>query len=79
MQKSLRARFWVESVLAAITGVLFVVTLFVRNWIEVVFGVDPDQQNGALEWVIVGALFVVTLVFGVVARGEWQRAARAVA
>jgi tetrahydromethanopterin S-methyltransferase subunit E len=76
MQKSLRARFWVESVLATITGVLFVVTLFVRNWIEVVFGVDPDRQNGALEWAIVGTLLVVTLLFSALARAEWKRAIR---
>jgi hypothetical protein len=79
MQKSLRVRFWVETVLAAVTGVLFVVTLLVRDWVEVVFGVEPDQHNGALEWAIVGALLIATVAWSVLARAEWKRAVRVVA
>ena len=28
-------------------------TLIVRDWIEVVFRVDPDTQSGTAEWLIV--------------------------
>ena len=45
-----------------------------REWIEVVFGVDPDNRTRALEWLIVGALFVVTITLFTLARYEWRRA-----
>ena len=61
MRKTLRRRFWLETGMAIVTCVLFVVTLLYRDWIEVVFGVDPDNRSGVLEWLIVGALFVVTI------------------
>jgi hypothetical protein len=38
-----------------------------------VFNVDPDSGNGSLEWLIVVALAVVTVVFAVLARLEWRR------
>ena len=69
-----RARFWIEAVLAALTIVLFVLTLVTRNWIELVFGVDPDASSGALEWLIVGGLFVLAVAFSAMARVEWRRA-----
>ena len=43
MRKTLRRRFWLETGMAIVTCVLFVVTLLYRDWIEVVFGVDPDN------------------------------------
>ena len=77
MAKSeLRTRFWVEIVLAAITGGLFVLTLFWRDWLEV-FGVDPDNHDGSVEWLIVAGLFVLSVAFAVSARREWSRAAPA--
>ena len=74
MRKTLRRRFWLETGMAIVTCVLFVVTLLYRDWIEVVFGVDPDNRSGALEWLIVGALFVVTIALFTLARYEWRRA-----
>jgi hypothetical protein len=78
MRKTLRRRFWLETGLAIITCVLFVVTLFYRDWIEIVFNVDPDNGSGALEWLIVGALFVVTIALFILARYEWRRAQTAI-
>jgi hypothetical protein len=72
--KRLRTRFWIEIVLASITAVLFVVTLVSREWIELVFKVDPDGGDGSLEWAIVGVLLVATAVSAWLARGEWRRA-----
>ncbi len=74
---TLRARFWLEALLALITGLGFLVTLARRNWIEIVFHVDPDRQSGALEWTIIATLLVATVVSVVVARQEWRRAALA--
>jgi O-antigen/teichoic acid export membrane protein len=69
-----RARFWVEAVLAVLTIGLFILTLIARNWIELVFGVEPDGGSGALEWLIVGGFFVLAVVFSGLARAEWRRA-----
>jgi hypothetical protein len=68
-----RARFWVEAVLAVLAIGLFLLTLVSRNWIELVFGFEPDQSSGALDWVIVGALFVLAVAFSAAARAEWRR------
>ena len=74
MKKSIRLRFWVELGLATVTATLFVITLLWRDWIEIVFRVDPDNGSGALEWLIVGALLAVTVALFVMARLEWRRA-----
>jgi hypothetical protein len=73
MRKALRRRFWVETGLAIVTGVLFVITLVWRDWIEIVFRVDPDSQSGTLEWWIVGALLVITITLLALASYEWRR------
>jgi tetrahydromethanopterin S-methyltransferase subunit E len=78
MRNALKRRFWLETGLATITGMLFVITLVWRGWIEIVFGVDPDQGNGALEWLIVGALLVVTITLLILASYEWRRTRAAV-
>ena len=74
MRKALRLRFWLETCVAAITGILFMITLVSRNWIEIVFNIELDAGNGSLEWLIVGLLFVVTLTLFLLARYEWRMA-----
>jgi hypothetical protein len=68
-----RTRFWLEAILAALSTGLFILTLLFRNWIEIVFGVDPDKSSGSLEWLIVAALLVTSIVFVAMARAEWRR------
>ncbi len=74
MKKALRPIFWLETGMATITGILFVITLVWRDWIEIVFNIDPDNRNGSLEWLIVGVLLAVTLVLFTLAGFEWRRA-----
>jgi hypothetical protein len=69
-----RRRFWVEAVVGGASGLLALLTLVTREWIELLFGVDPDGGDGSSEWLLVVALAVVALVLGVLARGEWRRA-----
>jgi hypothetical protein len=73
MEHAVRRRFWLEAGLACLTAALLVLTLITREWIEEVFGVDPDQGSGALEWGIVVALAVATVALGLAARIEWRR------
>ena len=78
MKNALRWRFWLEAGMATVTTILFVITLVQRDWIEIVFGVDPDNRNGSLEWLIVGALLVVTITLFTLASYEWRRARAAI-
>lgn len=68
-----RARFWSEAGLAGLCGVLAIVTIFWRDWIEALTGFDPDHHNGSFEWLIVAVLFAASVLIGVTARAEWQR------
>lgn len=73
MNTTLRWRFWLETALALVTGVLLVITLKWNDWIEIIFGVDPDNNNGSFEWLIIGALFVVMTMLFILASYEWRR------
>lgn len=70
----LRRRFWVEILLGGFTGVLAIVTLLWRDWIEIIFGADPDSGSGSIEWLVVTVLLVTTVGLFVSARIEWRRA-----
>ena len=78
MKNALRRRFWLETAIASVTCILFVITLIQRDWIEVVFGIDPDNHNGALEWLIIGTLVAATIALSTLASYEWRRAGAAI-
>jgi hypothetical protein len=59
--------------LAAITGLLALITPIFPDWIEFVSGWDPDQHDGSVEWMIVVGLFVVTIIIVALAAAEWRR------
>ena len=73
MSRRVRSRFWLELGLAALTGVLFLVTLVTREWIEAISGWDPDHHSGSLEWGIVLGLFAMTVLAAGTAYAEWRR------
>lgn len=56
---------------------LALTTLVWREWIEAIFGVDPDHGDGSLEWATVGILLVVAVALGSRARVVWRRGAMA--
>lgn len=78
MRNALRRRFWLETVMAIVTGIVFVITLIRNDWIEIVFGVDPDSNSGSLEKFIVVALLVVTITLFALASYEWRKARTAI-
>ncbi|MGW5781057.1 ABC transporter permease [Streptomyces sp. NPDC003863] len=74
MMRNVRLRGRIEAIAASLSGLLFLLTLVWPAWIEEVFGVDPDQHSGALEWVIVGVALCATVTFSLLARAEFRRA-----
>jgi hypothetical protein len=74
-QRELRAAL--ESFVAVAAGVLGLVTIFWRDWIEVLTGWDPDRRSGAAEWLLVAILLIVAAISGLAARRSWRRLAAA--
>ena len=74
MRRDVRLRFWVEAAATALSGMFLVLTLLWREWIEIIFGVDPDNGSGSLEWAIVAVSAAVTVALFAAARIEWRRA-----
>lgn len=64
-----RARW--ELVLAVVAALAAIVTAIVPDWIEAVFGVDPDGGDGSLEWIVVAVLAVIALALTV---AGWRNA-----
>ena len=75
MKRNLRVQFWLETIAGSVTGLMFLVTVLWRDWIEGLLGWDPDQHSGAVEWLVVGGLLIVTVALFSGARVEWRRAA----
>ena len=55
-----RTRYILELACAVVSGILAVLTLAVHDWIEAVFGVDPDSGSGLVELAIVVTLFIIS-------------------
>jgi len=68
-----RTRFWVETICGILGAGLFVLTLVSREWIEFLFGVDPDGGSGALEYGIALLLLGVAVGSSLLALREWRR------
>jgi hypothetical protein len=66
-------RWHIESGLAALFAALAILTAVVPDWIEAVFGVDPDHGTGYLEWLIVVVAGLIAIVVALAARRDWLR------
>jgi hypothetical protein len=69
----LSRRFWIENGLAVAAAALAVATLIEPDWIEDVFGVDPDASSGAVEWAVTFVAAGIVAFSGWAARTEWVR------
>jgi glucan phosphoethanolaminetransferase (alkaline phosphatase superfamily) len=77
MTRRVRYRFWVELVGTIASLFLTILTIVNKEWIEVLFNVDPDAGSGLLEWAIVLLAGGLTVLFSVALRAEWRRTASA--
>ncbi len=68
----LTVRVRLEMAVALAAGILGLVTIFWHDWIEMLTGMDPDQHNGSVEWLIVAVLRAVAVAMGLVARRHWR-------
>jgi hypothetical protein len=60
----------VEISMAGLSGVLAGVTIFWRDWLELLFHWDPDHHSGTAEFLLIVGLAALSLVLGCAAR--WQ-------
>ena len=74
MSDAHRKRFRVACVVAVLSSSLTVLTLIWPDWIELLFGAEPDGGDGSLEWTLVVFLLTVTVAVAALARFEWRRA-----
>jgi hypothetical protein len=72
MRKGSRARAWLATVFAVVGLGLCLLTLVWSEWIELLFGVEPDRGSGALELFVAGAFLVASLHLAREARQEWR-------
>ena len=60
----MRRRVRTETGLAALSGLLALITVVWKDWIEIAFRVDPDGHDGSLEWALVAVLVLVAVALG---------------
>ena len=73
MAERLPKRVRVEVWLSGSSAVLALLTLVWKDWIEIVFRVDPDHGDGSAEWWLVAGLAVVAVTTFALSRWELRR------
>ena len=65
--------FRIEVALAVLTGVLGVLSLFWRDWIEALTGWSPDRHSGSVEFGLIAVLLITSVSCAAVARSTHRR------
>jgi len=73
LRTNLKWRIFAEKILSYVCCAIVVLTLLWRDWIEVVFGIDPDRGSGVLEWAIIVGLLACRAGFAALARVDLHR------
>jgi hypothetical protein len=68
-----RSIFWIETVLAAVAATLGAVTALCPQWIERVFGFDPDCHSGSIEWNVAITCAFSAAFFAALAHRNWRK------
>lgn len=71
MKKYTDSLFWIELVLAGLSALLCLLTIVSPEWIEELFGLDPDRGNGSFEWDLVLLSGFFTVLFALLAGRQW--------
>jgi hypothetical protein len=69
----LTLKFLTEFALTVGCAFTWLATLMWPDWIELAFGVAPDNDSGFLEAAIAISTFIATVGFIILARAEWRR------
>ena len=70
----------VETALAGLSGFLAIISIFWRDWLEVIFHADPDHHSGTTELALIASLAAASVLLGCAARWQvvrWRKAAAA--
>jgi hypothetical protein len=74
VRKRVGSLFWFEAILACFSAFIVLLTAVWHDWVEGIFGFDPDHHNGSFEWELVAVCLALTALCGTLARREWRRA-----
>jgi hypothetical protein len=67
--------FRLEISFAVSTGILGVVTVFWRDWIEALTGWSPDHHSGSVEFGLISVLLITSVSCAAAARRTYRRLA----
>ena len=67
-----KVRLFAEAALSVTCAALAALTTVWPDWIEGLFGFDPDGHSGETEWEIVFGFGIAAVIFAVIARIEWR-------
>ena len=70
MKRSVQIRYRFELILSMLSGIALILTVAVPDWIEAVFGIDPDRGSGATEWGIAFGLLISTVALTLLTRRD---------
>ena len=73
LARAFERRLLIEKTLAYLSAGMCLLTVVWSDWIELVFRVDPDGGNGALEWGLLVVLVATTVMFATAARADHRR------
>ncbi|MGF6871079.1 hypothetical protein [Paraburkholderia sp. MM5477-R1] len=68
----LRGNFVVWFAFAVLSATTLAASLVWPQWIEMLFGNQPDAGDGVEEWAITGVLTAMTLIVGAAAACSWR-------
>jgi hypothetical protein len=77
MSAKVRTHFWIEFVLALLSAAALAMTLVWPQWIEIIFGLQPDAGDGSGEWGVTVGLTATTVVLAALASRSWRKSSAA--
>jgi hypothetical protein len=69
-------RLWAEILLALVAAAFAIGTVIVKDWAELIFGIDPDSGNGTFEAAMTVVASAVALLLAAVAIVDGIRISR---